>query len=368
MMRFVFLLFWILFLVSCGGFPTTSNGGPSIVPQQCKLAPGQSISLSVEGIVPPNARITWQATEGTIVQAPAGYTATYTAPAKVGVYRITVLFEEGGKVLSSAWLDCQVGSSLTAQPPENTPTSMPVVPTTVFTFTATPTAEPVRPSPTPTPLFTPTPAPITLAITEFMGNPCGGDDVTIYNQYIELYNYGRQPVNVDGLWLYTGITQRIIAWDAHDPKLPALDAQLVTSSTIIPPGGFALILSPRYTYAHPPYNMPYDIPPRTVILTVDGNRLGATKVGIVAYGQGRDVIVLYRGGRTILEEAIATYGTPLLNTFIGEIRDDYRDALPFDLPECRSANLKDLTKGDLQSNWELIRGGTPGEGPYRPLP
>lgn len=378
MMRFVLLLFWILFLVSCGGFPTTSNGGPSIVPQQCKLAPRQSISLSVGGIVPPNARITWQATEGTIVQTPAGYTATYTAPARVGVYRITVLFEEGGKVISSAWLDCQVGSSLTAQPPENTPTSMPVVPTTVFTFTATstatltftaiPTAEPARPSPTLTPLFTPTPAPITLAITEFMGNPCGGDDVTVYNQYIELYNYGRQPVNVDGLWLYTGIAQRIIAWDAHDPKLPALDAQLVTSSTIIPPGGFALILSPRYTYALSPYNMPYDIPPRTVILTVDGNRLGATKVGIVAYGQGRDVIVLYRGGRTILEEAIATYGTPLLDTFIEKIRDDYRDALPFDLPECRSANLRNLTKGDQQSNWELIRGGTPGEGPYRPLP
>ncbi len=368
MMRVVFLFLISLIFVSCSGVPNTSNGGPQIFPQECKLVPSQSISLSVGGIVPPNAKITWKASEGTIVQASTGYTATYTAPAEPGVYSITVQFEEGGKTSASASLECQVSlpPATKSSGEQNPPTPVPVVPTVVFT--ATPTAEPPTPLPTTTPVLTLTPSPITLVITEFMGNPCGGDDVTAYNQYIELYNYGKQAVDVGELWLYAGVAQRIVAWDAHDPKLPPLDKQLITSSTIIPPGGFALILSPSYTYAPYPYSMPYNIPPQTVILTVEGKRLGATKYGIIGYGQGRDVIVLYRGGRTILEEVIATYGTPLLNTFVERIRDDYRDALPFDLPECRSANLKDVTKGDQQSNWELIRGGTPGEGPYRPLP
>ena len=201
-----------------------------------------------------------------------------------------------------------------------------------------------------------------------MGNPCGPDEIDLYNQYIELYNYGRFPVDLSGLWLYSGVSQKLVAWDRHVPPLPPLKKEWITSSTILPPGGFALILSPRYLDAPPNYFMPYAIPEKTVILTVAGNKLGGTQYGILAHGKGRDVLVLYRGGQTTLEEAISTYGTPLLDPFIDKIRDNYRDALPFDLPECRSANLKDIAQDDIQSNWELIYGGTAGEGPYRLRP
>ncbi len=358
-----FLLIFLFFLVSCKGISPASNGGVQIVPSSCNLYPSQEISLSLQGTVPPNAKITWQVTSGAIVQAPTGYTATYTAPSQPGFYKITVTIEEPGKPPTNVSLECKVEKPMVKTLDVVTPsmTSMPLSTSTpVSTFTPL-----IFPTPTPSATVVSKP---TLIITEFMGNPCGGDEITPYNQYIELYNYGKQPVDVAGLWLYTGISQKIIAWDAHEPSLSALESG-ITSSTVIPPGGFALILSPLYTNATPPYQNPYaSIPEHTIILTVEEKRLGKTKSGIVAYGQGRDVILLYRGGRTILEEIISTYGTPHIETFVEKLRDDYRDALPFDLPECRSANLKKITEGDKQSNWELIYGGTPGEGPYKPLP
>ena len=364
-----YVLFLLLFaLVSCKGVPTTSNGGIQIVPSSCILSPSQQIFLSLQGTIPPNAEINWQATAGSVVQAPTGYTATYTAPPQPGLSKITVTIEEQGKSPLIVSLECQVTAPTATKSVEEilspaAPSVIPTLPTSAPTETFTPI-----PTLTPTPTAGPSVSRPAIVITEFMGNPCGNDEITPYNQYIELYNYGRQPVDVSDLWLYTGIPQKILAWDAHDPPLPPLDSGWITSSTVIPAGGFALILSPSYTKAPPPYRMPYTFPKNTVILTVEGIRLGSTKFGIVASGQGRDVIVLYRGGRTVLKEVISTYGTPHVEPFIDRIRDDYLDALPFDLPECRSANLKKISEGDKQSNWELIYGGTPGEGPYQPVP
>ncbi len=360
--QFSLLIFIFLLLVSCRGVPPASNGGIHIAPSSCNLSPSQEISLSLQGIIPPNAKITWQVTDGRILQSQTGYTATYVAPYQPGFYKVTVTIEEPGKTPISASLECKVEMSVVVE--KTSPVTPSLTPVSSPTYTPIPTFTPMQFS---TPTSTTAPE-TTLIITEFMGNPCGGDEITLFNQYIELYNYGKQPVDVAGLWLYTGISQKIIAWDAHEPPLPSLDSG-ITSSTVIPPGGFALILSPLYTNAGYPYQRPYDLMPKnTIILTVEDKRLGRTKSGIVAYGQGRDVIVLYRGGRTILEKVIATYGTPHIEVFVDKLRDDYRDALPFDLPECRSANLKKITEGDKQSNWELIYGGTPGEGPYRPLP
>ncbi len=357
-----FFLLIFLFLVSCQGMPLASNGGIQIVPSSCNLSPSQEISLGLQGIIPPNAKVTWQATSGTIVRGQTGYTAIYTAPSQPGFYKVTVTIEEPGKTPINVSLECIVETSVVAEK------TLPVTPS--LTPVSSPTYTPI-PTLTPTLFSTPTSTTVsepTLIITEFMGNPCGDDGITPFNQYIELYNYGKQPVDVAGLWLYTGISQKIIAWDAHEPPLPRLDSG-VTSSTVIPSGGFALILSPLYTNAGFPYQRPYDLIPKdTIILTVEDKRLGRTKSGIIAYGKGRDVIVLYRGGRTILEKVISTYGTPYIERFVDKLRDDYRDALPFDLPECRSANLRKISEGDKQSNWELIYAGTPGEGPYTPLP
>lgn len=360
--RFYLLVVLSFFLFACGSVPTEANGGAHIQPEQCILTPSAEITLSLNAVLPPNATIVWQANGGNLVRSETGYTATYIAPDHPGIYRITVLIEEPGKSPSYLTsLECTVSPFTPTALPSSTPIPTEVVPSPTFTIAPTSLAIPTATAPPK--------VKYTLAITEFMGNPCGnGDEIALYNQYIELYNYGQQPVDVSDLWLYSGVAQRLVPWDAHYPKLPPLDRKLITSSAVIPPGGFALILSPLYLKGPVPYNMPYSIPDKTVILTVDGKKLGGSKYGIIGHGAGREVLVLYRGGRTVLEEAISTYGTPLLDTFIEKIRDDYLDALPLDLPRCRSANLRAIEKGDTQSNWELIYGGTPGEGPYKPLP
>ncbi|MFN3741853.1 MAG: lamin tail domain-containing protein [Anaerolineales bacterium] len=357
---FAFVLSFF-FLFACTNITTEANGGARIQPEECTLTPFAEITLSLNAILPLNATIVWQASGGYLVRSGTGYTATYIAPERPGIYRITVLIEEAGKdPYYLASLECLVSPLTPTALPSLTPILTEVVASPTFTITP--------PSPA-TPTATAPSKRYTLAITEFMGNPCGNsDEIALYNQYIELYNYGQQPVDISGLWLYNGISQRIIPWDMHYPKLPPLGGKLITSSTIIPPGGFALILSPLYPKGPVPYYMPYSIPDKTVILTVEDTRLGGSKYGIIGHGSGRQVLVLYRGGKTVIEKVISTYGTPFLDTFVEKIRDDYRDALPLDLPRCRSANLRTIEKGDTQSNWELIYRGTPGEGPYQPLP
>ncbi len=365
-----YMVFFLLFvLVSCKGTSVTSNDVIQIVPSSCFLSPSQQITLSLQGTIPPNVEINWQTNAGAIVKAPTGYTATYTAPDRPGLYKITVIIQEQGKSPLTSSLECEVTVPMVTKSVEEilsitTPSVIPPLPTLAptETFTPSPTLNPI-------PTADPSASKPTIVITEFMGNPCGNEEITPHNQYIELYNYGKQPVDVADLWIYTGTSKKILAWDAYDPPLPALDSRWITSSTVIPADGFALILSPSYTKAPPPYSMPYtSIPKGTVILTVEGISLGRNKFGIAASGQWRDVIVLYLGGKTVLKEVISTYGTPYIEPFVEKIRNDYMDALPFDLPECRSANLKKISEGDKQSNWELIYGGTPGEGPYQPLP
>jgi hypothetical protein len=53
----------------------------------------------------------------------------------------------------------------------------------------------------------------TVVISEVMANPCGPVVVRKWNEYVELYNYGDQPVDVGGWWLAdVGDVELLINW------------------------------------------------------------------------------------------------------------------------------------------------------------
>ena len=102
-----------------------------------------------------------------------------------------------------------------------------------------------------------------------------------------------------------------------------------------------------------------------IILTAaDSRSLGDDSSSIVGDGQGRDVLVLYKGGPTVIQETVSTYGTPNSTQYVSEITDNYLDNLPLDLHECSSIERVIPTGPDSFDNWNEILNGTPGEAPY----
>src|SRR5262249_43160711 len=158
------------------------------------------------------------------------------------------------------------------------------------------------------------------------------------NEYVELYNYGSQPQDVGGWWLVVSgpdnKSDMLVAWQTRNPSLQ-INQPVITNTTVIPPHGYALVLSPTYTHAVDPYRMPYTFPPGTIILTIaDGDRIGHAFYGIIGQGGGRDAVVLYEGGARSIKEVHSTYGTPTLSGYPQDIRDNREDNVPLDLHTC----------------------------------
>jgi hypothetical protein len=202
-----------------------------------------------------------------------------------------------------------------------------------------------------------------------MAYPCGSIDFKKWNQYVELYNNGDQPMDVRGLWLadggdLAGAPDMIVAWDDRQPRLSPGD-NTVTNTTIIEPHGFAVVLSPIYTEGENPQHMPYQFPAGTVILTIASSySLGDDYFGIIGDGDSRDPVVLYVGSASIVDTVISTYGSPILSNYVREIRDDHLDNIPLDLHACGSAERIDPNGKDTFENWHEVSGGSPGDGPY----
>ena len=158
--------------------------------------------------------------------------------------------------------------------------------------------------------------------------------------------------------------EELVPWSQRNPYQP-LAGNLILDSTFIPARGFAVILSPIYTEGAFPYMMPYQFPQNTVILTAANSRtLGDDFFNLIGDGQSRDVLVLYKGGASVIQEVISTYGTPKLDSYVTGIRDDYLDNLPLDLHECSSVERISPIGPDSFDNWREISNGSPGEAPY----
>lgn len=347
----------LLFLgaAACGTV-STPDGTVTVLPKDCSMKVGEQIPLTLNGLVPPNAMITWEASAGSLISAPPALNALFMAPPEPAIVTITVTISSGTPSIEiPITRQCIITSpdSASLQPVPSAGSdgelSSPVLQVT---------AEGTQGMQS------------TVIISEVMANPCGPLEVRKWNEYVELYNYGTEPVDVGGWWLAdtgqagAGTPDQLVAWSQRNPREP-LGNHVALNTTIIPPRGFALILSPIYTQGTFPYTTPYRFPANTIILTSAGSRsLGDDYFNIIGDGPGLDVLVLYKGGPSVIQEVISTYGTPKMDQYVTNIRDDNRDNLPLDLHECSSVE-RILPMGvDTFDNWREITNGSPGEAPY----
>jgi hypothetical protein len=332
-----------LWLAACGN-PAGMGGTPRILPVDCFVNARGSLALSLDGVIPQNAGIRWEVSAGSIVSAGQRLNAVFTAP------------EVSADVVISVYI-----SSGT---PGNT--EVPV------TRSCTVTANPASPSPAQNNALLPSgstaPGGPTVIISEVMAHPCGSDDFKKWNEYVELYNFGDQPVDVGGWRLVDNgpdnKADQIVAWNARNPRA-ALKQHVVADTTVIPPHAFAVVLSPTYTQSLDPFRMPYSLPDGTIILTIiEGDRIGDDVFGLIGDGGSRDVLVLYIGGAKSIQQVVSTYGSPNLGIYPQDIRDDRADNLPLDLHECTSAERIDPFYPDEFDSWREVQNGSPGEAPY----
>ncbi len=333
----------VLVLTACAGI-VSAAGQPRILPLDCQLDAGDSIALSLDGVLPQNAALRWETSAGSIVSTGQGLNSVFTAPDISANVIVSVYISSGTPGSSSQPItrDC----SVTATPPTATTSGSPVQPTASATV----------------------PSLSTVVISEVMANPCGGDEFRKWNDYVELYNDGDQPQDVGGWWLTVSgpdnKSDMLVAWDARNPNV-SLDQPVITNTTQVPAHGFALVLSPIYAQALDPYRMPYRFPAGTVILTIaDGDRIGHKVFGIIGHGGGRDVVVLYTGGAKSIQQVISTYGSPILGRYPQDIRDNRADNLPLDLHACSSAERVSPLAADTFEKWHEVSDGSPGEAPY----
>lgn len=315
-----------------------------ILPDECIVQPGQRIALALDGVIPPNASIQWQVSDGSIVFTPPGLNAYFSAPTTPTVVTVSVTIVSG-----TPGVDAPITRQCIVQSAESSP--QPTVPTSGGSILP----QPVPPS-------------VTVVISEVMAFPCGSVDFKKWNQYVELHNASDQPVDVRGLWLHdggaTGAPDQIVAWQERVPNSPP-GANTIVNTTVIPPHGFAVVLSPIYTQGEAPHHMPYQFPSGTIILTIAASdSLGDDYFNIVGDGEGRDPVILYAGSASVVDRVLSTYGSPFLSTYVVELRDDRKDNLPLDLHACGSAERVSPFGADIFDNWREVPGGSPGDAPY----
>jgi hypothetical protein len=339
---FLIMVTLCLSVVTGCGTSATAASLVKILPDVCEVQAGGQIPLALDGVIPPNATIQWEVSEGSVVFTPPGLNAYFTAPSTPTVVIVSVSISSGTPGINSPITrQCSVlavGGSLMA---------------------------PSSPGQMPLPQTMPS---MTVIISEVMAYPCGSLDFKKWNQYVELYNYGDQPVDVRGLWLHdggqTGTPDQIVAWADRQPRISP-GANTIVDSTLIPPRGFAVLLSPVYAQGEQPYHMPYAFPPNTVILTIaHSDSLGDDYFNIIGDGDGRDPLVLYAGSASVVDATLSTYGSPVVGTYVVEIHDDRLDNIPLDLHACGSAERILPLGSDTFENWHEVPGGSPGDAPY----
>ena len=198
-----------------------------------------------------------------------------------------------------------------------------------------------------------------VVLSEVMANPAGSEDS---DEFIEIFNRGDESVDVSG-WSVTDGDEvdALMPWDEGIHGVLEADG-LVTGSTVIPPGGFAVILDPDYGTGE----QPHDLPPGAVVLTVEDNDLGN---GLAAQSPNADPLTLYDSGGTGLQDVVDTYGTPIDDPDPLGRDDDGLDEFPRDPGNGYTVERIDPEYPDRDDNWnDSPLGGTPGgrnsETPY----
>jgi len=180
-----------------------------------------------------------------------------------------------------------------------------------------------------------------VVINEVMSNPEGPEsEVSDHNEFIELYNYG-EDTDLSGFHLECGVSggtrEEILEWSG-DFVAP----DVITHTTLIPGGGYALILPPGYvdSSSHP---QPYQFGEGAVILTIGTKSFGQSGLATTHH------LWLFDSAARLID----TYGSP----------DDTGDGIPFDPGEGVSVERIDPTAPDTEANWSASlheSGCTPG--------
>jgi hypothetical protein len=206
-----------------------------------------------------------------------------------------------------------------------------------------------------------------INITEVMTVPWSKTATTTaesWNEYIELYNYGDEEVDVAGWWISDGGDRgqpdKIIYWDERFRGYDFGEG-IKTNTTIINPGCYALILAPKYIDGDQPYSDL--IMSGTIILTIakqddpiDNDLLGDVK-GLEgsSRSQCRDVLVLYIGDKNKIVTIVSTYGAPNVESGMNphQIKPNLSAGLPLSIDTWGGAERKDASKYDILSNWRV---------------
>lgn len=336
----------ILFTAACSPKPEPHF---AIIPQQCKIGAGQRMAISLEGSnMPSSGEVTWSASKGNL-DPTTGLTVFYTAPLEPDTVIINAVFEANGVTYPNT-LTCEVIGIEPVASPTDSPTDLPPTPEVMSNPSLT----------------------NTIAITEVMSTPCGGGSGTVpnRNEYIELYNYGSDSVDVRDWWIATtgggdGTPDQIVPWNTANPGV-YLGSNVLVNESIIPPGRFAIVLSPKYPIGAGENFMPYTFPKDTIILSFSASKyLGNDTIGLVGTKSDMSltVIALYQGTKIFMSNIVSTYGTPAGGSS-PIIQDDRLDKFPYPLGDCRSMERINASGPDTISNWRDIAAGNPGRGNY----
>lgn len=346
-----------LLLPECNPPTPTSTSGVDIYipgPLPCTLPIGGEIPLSLRATnIPQDAKILWETDNG-VISPNNKPLVQFRASDKEGVAVISVTITAGG------WTSYK-----------STSCNIVAIKTEVSTSTAMETATIVPSVTPPLPTITVTVGEpqYTIAITEIMGNPCGEPD-NYANKYIELYNYGKQSVNIGGLFLYAtgqgGASDEIVSWATRSSQY-SLGNDVVINSTVLQPKQYGVILSPDYASKESSNRMPYFFRKNTVILTIKtGDRIGNKGRGISTHTNPVDAVLLYEGKNEQIKSVISSYGLDDKVDFLSDLVLHRCSGLPLIADaDCSSIQRKVADDEDEEGNWEVIFKGNPGSGPYQ---
>jgi len=183
-----------------------------------------------------------------------------------------------------------------------------------------------------------------IIINEVMSNVKGSDSGVgspgDRNEFVEIVNISKDTVDIS-LFQISDLdaVDDIIAWT--DTSIN--DADVIFGTTLLGPGGYAVILDPEYTDAgNGNYIMPYDFPEKTLVVTVGNTTIGnglSTKDPVVLLNSSLDTV--------------SSYGTPM----------NENDSIPYDPGDGISSERVSLYYPDNELYWASCQdssGSTPG--------
>src|SRR5512138_3904779 len=95
--RIILMLIVSLSFLSAAACSTTltPTNTVTVLPKDCRLLVGEQMPLTLDGLIPPNAVINWEANAGSMIFAPPALNALFIAPPEPAVVTISVTITSG---------------------------------------------------------------------------------------------------------------------------------------------------------------------------------------------------------------------------------------------------------------------------------